>query len=83
MSNATGKAQVAVGEGRQDRPAIDLHRQPQQAVAVQQWLGLEAQTGRISVRPDQPEAALVNASLPTTKGDDRGAAANHEMPPAG
>ena len=78
-----GKAQVTVGKGRQDRPAIDLDAKSQQAIPVLQRLRLDAQPGRVGMRADQPETAFGQSIAADHEGNDRRAPANHEVTPAG
>ncbi len=77
-----GEAQVAVGEGREDRATINFHRQAQQPVASQGRAGLEAQAGRIGVRADDAKAALRQRAAAQHEGDQRRVAAHHVVTPA-
>ena len=78
-----GKAQVTVGKSRQNRSAINLDAEPEQAVPALQRFRLDAQAGRIGMRADQPEAACGQIISADHEGDDRRAATNHVITPAG
>ena len=78
-AKSAGQAEIPVGEGGQDRSAVDFNAQPEQSVAAMRALGLQPQARRVGVRADDAEPGRRRVRPTDPEGDEGRCAADDVM----